>query len=682
MRTTFLLFLSLATCAGDISNLHGTIVDPSGRPVEGARIACGNLAVYSSTEGRFIISTDDNCDARIDKTGFAAQTVPLVAQTEAKITLVVAGPVETVVVSANRTETTPEQAAVAAGVVTGPQLAALNYPMFSDVLRDLPGLQLIQSGPPGSVVSLFTRGSNSTQTLVLLDGVPLNDPGGQLNLAHLMTDDVERIEVVRGPESALFGAEASAGVIQLFTKRGNPEDTLPHGSVSYERGSFQTDRWIANLNGGYANRLDYSLSAAELHTVGEYPNSYDRDNTGSANVGFRFSESTEARAVFRLYDAHVGTPGQFGFQPPDLVSNEETRDSTVSLRLDDSRGANYLQRFTFGYNHLNDRFNSSFPSLNAPERKTAGYQGTLTHHGGAIVFGYDYQDQSGDLSGINASRNNHGFFANLQQSFGSRIFLSGGARVEHSSAFGTVGSGRGGASLLLLREHGALSSTILRLSAGRGVTEPSLLENFAQATFYHGNPALRPEETNTYEAGLVSEWFAHRVRTEITGFRSSFHDLIAFVGNTWQNVQASWARGLETSAQARLAKSIFVQASYMRLYSRITSSASPPSSTTGIGQPLLRRPSNSGAASLAVTPKRWSLALGGRFMGERNDINYFFAVARNPGFENFYASVSYNATRHVTPFLRLDNLLNESYQEALGYPALSRNIIGGVRLHW
>src|SRR5208283_5102509 len=152
----------------------------------------------------------------------------------------------------------------------------------------------------------------------------------------------------------------------------------------------------------------------------------------------------------------------------------------------------------------------------------------------------------------------NGFFANLQQNLGTRIYLDGGARIEHSNAFGDIGSGRGGASFRLLGEHGALSSTLFRLSAGRGVTEPSLLENYAESPYFHGNPALRPEETTSYEAGLVSEWFGRRVRTEVAGFRNSFHDLIEFVGDSWQNVQASWGRGVETSAQARFPKSLLV----------------------------------------------------------------------------------------------------------------------------
>ena len=167
------------------------------------------------------------------------------------------------------------------------------------------------------------------------------------------------MEVVRGPESALFGAEAAAGVIQLFTKHGDPENAVPHGSVSYERGSFQTDRWIANLTGGLPSRLDYSLSASEFHTVGEWPNTFNRNNTGTANVGYKISDSTQLRAVFRVYDAIAGTPGQIAYGIDDLIPNEHERDDTVSLRLDDSRGSNFRQQFTFGFHRLTDRYNDN-----------------------------------------------------------------------------------------------------------------------------------------------------------------------------------------------------------------------------------------------------------------------------------------------------------------------------------
>ena len=153
------------------------------------------------------------------------------------------------------------------------------------------------------------------------------------------------------------------------------------------------------------------------------------------------------------------------------------------------------------------------------------------------------------------------------------------------------------------------------MSGGRGVTEPSLLENYAQALpYYFGNPSLRPEVTTTYEAGVSSEWWSRRVRTEVDLVSAiPSHDLIAFVGDTWENIEASWARGVETSAQARVTNNIRLMGSYMRLYTDIPHLPSPESSDTGIGEPLVRRPRNSGSLSIAVTPKRWSLVVGGSF---------------------------------------------------------------------
>lgn len=737
MRTIFLLSLSLAAAlAGDHPAITGAILDPSGRAVEAARVTCETQSVFSNAEGIFTVPGVARCRARIEKAGFETRTVELDAKIPARIGLSLAGRAEAVIVTANRTETTPEQAAVAANVITEKQLEERQFPMIFDMLREIPGLQVSESGPPGTLAELYTRGSDYTGTLVLLDGVPLNDPGGELHLENLTSDGLDRIEVVRGPESALFGAEAAAGVIQLFTKHGDPEDTTPHGSFSYERGSFQTDRWIAGLNGGFLSRFDYALSASQFHTVGEWANSFALNDTGTADVGYKISDSTQLRGVFRVYDAIAGIPGQIAYGIDDQIANEHERDDTVSLRLDDSRGAHFHQQFTFGFHRLTDRYNDNEPyseqplaalvqnvagptpatylialvnpysppavippgltlvqtinyaggdnsSLNLTERKIAGYQGTVSWRGGALVFGYDYQDQSGVLSGIAASRTNNGLFANIQQSFGRRIFLSGGARYEHSSAFGNIGSGRAGASVLLAGEHGPLSSTYFRVSGGRGVTEPSLLENYANFLPYEiGNPNLRPETTTTYETALVSEWWRRRIRTEVAAFRNSFRNLIAYVEPSWENIEASWARGIETSVQARLTNYLSIDGAYMWLPTRITASTTPESSDTGIGQPLVRRPLNSGSMSIAVTPRRWSLVIGGSFVGERQDADFLFGVTRNPGYQNLYASASYDIAKHFTPILKIDNLLNERYMEVLGYQAWSRDVIGGVRIHW
>ena len=731
MRILVFGLLLPALCAGQPHlKFRGLVVDPSGRPVEAASVDCGGHVLFTNTEGRFVLEDSPPCEATVAKSGFITASVKLAAETDTKIVLAVRGPVDNVIVTATRAQATPEQAAVAANVFDGRQLEARDRPSVEDVLRELPGISIVANGHRGDQTSIFTRGAASTATLVMLDGVPVNDPGGQINLAHLSSNGIDRIEVVRGPESASFGAEAAAGVIQLFTKRGNTEDTVPHGFLEYERGNFQTDRWLAGLYGGNGGRLDYALHADQFHSAGAFPNDFYRNNTGSANIGYRISDRTQARGVFRIYDAHLGTPGQVGYQAYDFAANEETRDSTISARVDDSRGARYFQTFAFGYNRLRDTFNDDEPfreqplaalvrdipgqtvntyfvsllnpnnvpaanqipagtrvaqasaffgpfgSLNLTERKTADYQGTLAQTGGALVFGYGYQDQTGTISDLNVSRNHHGFFVNEQYSFGTRVYVSGGARVEHSSAFGTQFVPRGGISFRAFR------STFLRISAGRGITEPSLYENYVRSPFATGNPALKPEKTNSYEVALVQEWLGGRVRTEVAAFRSSFRDLITYVYPSWQNIESSWARGIEFSSEARLPHHLLVSANYTRLYSRITNAVTALDPVTGIGQELIRRPRNSGAVTLSFTPRKWAIVAGGRFVGERHDSDFAFGITRNPSYENVFLSTSYQWNKHVTPVLRLDNLLNQRYDETLGYTALSRSVMGGLRISW
>ena len=180
----------------------------------------------------------------------------------------------------------------------------------------------------------------------------------------------------------------------------------------------------------------------------------------------------------------------------------------------------------------------------------------------------------------------------------------------------------------------------------------------------------------------MHEWWGHRVRSEVAAFRNSFKDLITYVYPSWQNIEQSWARGVELSTEARVIRNVLISGNYTRLYSRIVNSVSPLSPVTGIGQPLLRRPQNSGAITIAMTPRRWSFVVGARFIGDRHDSDYTFGVTRNPGYENVFLSAAYTMSNHVTPVLRIDNLLNEGYQEALGYAALSRTVIGGLRISW
>jgi outer membrane cobalamin receptor len=716
---------------GAAPSISGIVSDPAGRPVPNAQVACGGQTTATGPDGRFTLDTVSSCEAAITSPGFSDTRVSLETAREVRIVLAISPLNQQVVVSATRAPVAVEEAGVSATVLTRTEIEARDFSQVPDLLREVPGLAVMNTSRRGGLTSVFTRGGASTGTLVLLDGEPMNEPGGGMNFAHLSSGGLDRIEVVRGPESALFGAEAASGVIQLFTQRGDREDTRPHGSVSYERGSFQTDRWMADVNGGWLNRIDYALSADQFHTVSEYPNDYYRNTTGTGNIGIRLSPNTQVRAIYRTYDAIVGNPDQVGWGIYNFDAQELDRSSTLAVKLDDTRGSHYYQRFQFGYNRLRDTFNDvntdgpydvaalvrdvpgnaprvyldrlvpytfppdqvpaserlvtnsvtlyPFPGATFTNRTSFDYQGTWTHPGGALVFGYDFERQGGVISTADVSRDNNGVFVHEQYSIGRHVFLTGGIRAEHSSTFGSRVAPRGSATFLIG------GSTYFRVSGGRGITEPSLLENFANESFYVGNPHLKPEKTNTFELGIVQELFNRRLRAEVVAFRNSFSDLIVFdfsqYPGTWNNIDRSWARGVEVSGTAKLFQATTITGAWTRAETRVVSTNSTDP-YNGVGQELPRRPKNSGSVTLQIAPRRWTLVAGGRFVGDRQDADFVFGITRNPAYASAFLSASYRVTNHVTPFIRIDNLTDEKYAEVLGYPALSRNAIGGLRLTW
>lgn len=722
LRCSLILFTA-SICSAAV---QGTVVDPSGRPIRGATITCSGRTAETDAEGRFAIEGIDACEARAEAPNFETLRIAL-GQEPARIQLALARLAEVVVVSATRRESTLEEAGVSGTVYTRQDLEMRQAPLVADVIRETPGLHVSRYGHPGSLTQIYTRGGQRTGALIMIDGVPVNDPGGEVNLAGLSTIGIDRIEVVRGPESALFGAEASSGVIQLFTARGDPERTMPRGSVSYERGSFATDRWTASLGGGAGSRVDYALAAEQLHTSGEYANDWFRNTTGTANAGVQLTDATSVRGIVRVYDAYAGAPNQVAYGIHDLDAREATRDHVAGFHLDDVRGPRFVQRVSVSYHRSWDLFTDDLndgpfnvaalvrdvngsvylkrlgggpvlpgtrlveqsvtlwgwtPYLSLSSRKNAGYLGTLTHSGGAAVFGYEFERQRGDITGRDVARDNHGLFFHEQRSVLGRLFFSGGLRVEHSSAFGAKIAPRGAASFLLT------PSTSVRFGAGVGITEPSLLQNYANDPYTTGNPDLRPERTTTFEAGIAREWFSRRLRTEVSAFSNSFRDLIVFYSMpwpepaTWRNIEASRARGLEVSARARLPHAVSIAGHYTRLWTRVTESSVPDSPFTGLGRELARRPGNSGAVSVSLAPRRWSIDAGAVFVGERQDSDTVFGITRNPGYQNVYATGSVRLSRNVTPYVRVENLLKQRYQEVLGYPAQSRAIYGGLRLGW
>ena len=721
MTTSILVLASL------LFDIRGVVLDPMGRPVPDAKVTCGSASATTDQVGTFTLAGDQACTAGATKGGFVAEPVSLKPGDGNTVTLALASQSERVVVTATGAPVALEEAGVAASVLTGSDIQVRNMHRVHDVLREVPGLNIVQTGSGGGTTSMFTRGGDSNASVVLLDGVPITDPGGSLNLAGLSTSGLDRIEVIRGPESALYGAEAASGVVQIFTKRGDLEATVPHGNLTYERGSFSTDHWTAGINGGLFQRIDYALTVDQLRTTGQFTNNAFRNTTGTANIGFRISDRTSLRGIFRSFDSFTGTPGLTGYRAYDLDGQSQDRDSAVGVRLDDSRGQRFSQKATFSYHRLrnlsrSDRSESyqiaaltrtepgtvpstyfvrlvtptttpdpgtslvirnytAFgfsPSLNFTNRTSAGYQGTITHTGGAFIAGYDYEGQAGKITGLDVDRRNNGISLYEQYAWRNRIFIAGGARIEHSSIFGTYAAPRAAVTFRLPTD------THLRVSLGRGVKQPTLLESFARNPFFVGNPSLNPAKTDSFEVGLTREWMDRRVRTEVSYFRNRFTDLIQFVSDpvtfigTWANVARSRSRGVEASVTAKVTSIVIARASYTKLNTRILESPT----RSDIGLQLLRRPENSGSVSLQLAPKRWSAIVGARFAGNSRDGFNTFGINRISAYNVAFLSASWQATKNVTPFVGINNMFDEQYQQVGGFAAWGRNATGGLRITW
>jgi vitamin B12 transporter len=654
----------------------------------------------------------------VSKSGFADVEVRLESSKDNRIVLNVSPASDQVTVSATGVPLALDEAGVSASIFTAKDFEIWRGASVQNLLRDVPGLSVVQTGQNGGVVSTFVRGGGSSATQILLDGVPLTEPGGYFDFVHLASAGLERVEVVRGPESALFGAEAASGVIQLFSRRGDAESSTPHGSFAYERGSFSTDHWIATLDGGLIRKFDYALTADQYRSTGEFPNDAFRMTSGVANLGYAFSDATRLRAVFRTMDSYTGAPGQTYYGLYDLDSHNLDRDSGLSVRLDDARGKRYVQRFLVAYHRFRDTFSDvqtesydlrglirtvdpntvyflglvplkpaipgsveapvtlyPFSSMTYTNRTAASYQGTLTHKRGSLVFGYEFERQAGTISLTDVDRENNSFYVEDQFALTPWIFLTGGARVQHSSTFGTEFAPRGAVTFRLPTD------TYLRFSASRGIREPALYDNFAHESFYIGNPGLRPEKTNGYEAGLTRQWWRGRVRTDAAYFRNDYTDLIEFDFSTYPgtsiNIDRARAQGFEASGSVRVFREVTLHGAYTLLDTKITKSSSRQ-----YGLELARRARNSGAVSLEYSPRRLSFLVGARVVGEKQDNDFVFGVTRNPGYEEVFLNASYQLNRRVTPFVRIGNLADERYQEALGFEALSRNAYGGLKVSW
>ncbi|MFC1661583.1 TonB-dependent receptor plug domain-containing protein [Gemmatimonadota bacterium] len=617
------------------------------------------------------------------------------------------------IVTAGRVPRSVDDLASHVTVLDGEALREEGIFSVSEALRDVPGLVVQQSGSFGSVSSVFFRGGESDYVLVLVDGVQVNQPGGAIDFSSLTTDNVERIEVIRGPASALFGSDAVSGVIQIITRTG---DGAPRASVMARAGSYGRREWMGELSGGY-DLARYGFSLSQRSTDGILKlNNQSRITAFSGSVRLAPNRDTWARISARYTDREFHFPTDERGNVVDR--NAFTFGDEMALSLDAGRRlASWVElRALLTLSELDTGTDDApdgpadtlgyfgFASLSDVRRTAADLHVNLNLRPGTVVtLGGEVEEESerstneslsdfGPSSGWSEHRRqNLAFFTQAVADVGG-VATSLAGRLEDNERFGRFFTYQAGFSYAV-----PAAGLRFRASFGRAVKEPTFFENFATG-FALGNPDLDPERSLARELGLEQELLRGRVSLSATFFTQSFTDLIQYTFSppgpgdpNFFNVAEASARGAELTVGVRFGP-FNGGVGYTYLDTEVVDSGFDQGSgaTFVEGERLLRRPTHlfsvSGAYALGHLG---SLNAGVRFVGNRDDRDFSTWPAA-PVLLSRYTVVDLGATftlvaaRDRRPGLALlirgENLLGERYQEAFGFPAPGRGVYAGARV--
>jgi vitamin B12 transporter len=696
------------TFAQALATLAGTITDPHGASIPDAQIeaervpAAGPLErVRSGGDGRFVMQLPPGTyrvtvsHDSFSKTGQEITLTPGETR-ELPVRMRLEPLSAKVIVTAQAIPVEAASSAAPVDILTSQDIARREAASLPDLLATLPGFSLGRNNAEGGLTSLFLDGGNSSYTKVLVDGAPVNQPGGIVNFSNLTLDNVEKIEVVHGAESAIYGSDAMDGVIQIFTRRGATR--VPVFSVFGEGGNFSSGRGGGELS-GLLGRFDYSAGAAYFDTSGQGPNDAFRNRTLSGNFGWRFSDTARVSLALRDNVSAAGTPGQTLLVPPNLQDGTGLHNFSSSLRAEFTTGSHWTHQLTGAesYNRELD-YDPFFTTFLQYNRADLLAESTYLARGVGLTAGYQYEVENGFLSyiALHVRRNNQAGFLELRWQPVTRLTLSAGARAEDNADFGTRVVPRAGIAYTVRTAQGAFGDTRLRASYGQGIKEPRFDQSFGSDPCFPGNPDLLPEQSRTVHAGVEQKLASDRARITVDYFDNRFRDIVSFqsvtpppaclaIGapfgaGTFFNTNLARARGANISGEARFTRWLTARANYTYDSTRVLSAPNNFDPNYIPGSRLLRRPVHSGNLVLNAAFRRMNWNLAGYFTGRRADSDFLgLGLTSNPGYARFDFAGSYSLTHGVSVYGRVVNLADRQYQEVLGFPALGREFRLGVR---
>ena len=605
-----------------------------------------------------------------------------------------------IVVTATRTPLSPAEIGSSITVVTREDIERRQYRTVLEALREVPGVAIAQAGP-GGVASAFLRGAAADHTLVLLDGIRLNDPSspnGAYDLAHLLTEGVDRIEIVRGPQSTLYGSAAMGGVIQILTRRGEGPPVPTIALEGGTHGAFHGSLGLAGSTGtlGYSTELVRRATdrvSAATAPSGDAERDGHRVGAFSGRLDWRPAASLAFGLTLRTSDAETDRDqeGPGGDDP-----NAVTEADEVALRVE-GRIAAWEDRWegTVGASFADhDRESRDEIDERHPLERSRGtfdgrtwqfeWQNELAlAEAQRLTFGVETQRETATTTfesdgefGLfesvfpEASARTTGAFVQHHAGFGGALFLTIGARADDHSRFGTATTLRATPSL-----HLEETGTRIKASYGTGFKAPTLFQLFDPQ---FGNADLQPEESAGWDAGLEQDLVGGRLRVAATIFATRFDDVVGFdFPDGFRNVSAATSRGAEAWASAFPMTGIRLNGSYS------FNDTEDESGGEEDGKPLLRRPRHQASLDLGVqVGDRGQVALGARFLGEREDRDFSVFPAERvtlDGYSLVRVAASWQLTDGVRLLGRIENAFDEEYEEAKHFGTEGRTAFVGVR---
>jgi vitamin B12 transporter len=609
-------------------------------------------------------------------------------------------------VSATGVPTPVNQVGSSVTVLTAATLEAQQRRTVPDALQQVPGLNVVQTGGPGGLTSVFIRGANSNHVKVLIDGIDATDPSnpnGSFDFGQLLTDDLARIEVLRGPQSGLYGSDAIGGAISFTTKRG---EGPAKATARIEGGSHGTFNQFGRISGS-EGAFDYSVSIQHLRAAATpvtprdlvlpgtpiRPDFYDNE-TVSAKFGYQFTDTFRVNSVTRFIASKLLFSND-DYSPFPLLNVGAFRNQSDLQQLFTRNEAEWTPFAGFhnlvaiNYSNLaNQQFQDIYNPLATPvdsrsvgERWRYEYRGDYQFSpGNLVLFGVQRDEErlftDNPSSGITTARNgNTGGYGEVQLTPFARASLVANIRQDANDAFGPATTYRVAPSYVV-----PYTDTRIKGSVGTGFKAPTLNQLFVNIPAFGqvGNPNLRPEESFGYDAGLEQP-LGENVLVGGTYYHNDFKNLIqgVFDPATFAFTNLNVGRAESYGAEA------FVAVRFSDMLSGRVDYTNTVTKNEITNQELLRRPRHKGSATAFWTPLpgltlSGTLVVLGPFVDGARDA--FFTPVKNPGFTLVNLAVNYDVSETVSVFGRVDNLFDRRYENPTGFLGPGLAVYGGVRV--